>query len=1138
MKKTVLERIATVSRESLSGALSYTQAIRLNDGSETYTEWFTNMEQITYYKPFFRTQIGYEHTYFIIDIETEITQGKDNLENRIKLLFRYLDKWTKEHPDYKFFWKFSGGRGVHGIQKLDDRINPRQFYNVVINIFNEVDNTGNAVWSKQNVFWQREVTDTLNGEEFKFLVQIDTSLFKAKQMIRWVYSPYHKKGSYLFSIPITEWNAEKVVYHAQFGNLEVEEYTIPEFQFHEFIKKEKFDDTALLRQYYVKPKFAIPDIKDNFYDLTKEEQQRINEMEEKITDNKRYCPLLSQIFNKAKTQRGVFYERVLILRFFATIGYTPREIAHFIKFRINDDDDNAPHNAWKLEQQVSFWFGHEENPDILPNCNILQNSNSQFYVCKEPCGRTYPLEDVQKKSKGGESCGHTFDKYTSFETVSKHVKKILKEGKNTTIYKPTRAGVTTTLIMEITRAKKRGLFVSPTNAIARQTFTEAMEIANNEGVRIKGAVISANIYSCKKLTDQHKQLRSKLKRVQWKNMSYHSKPACIRKNNVCEYFDSHYKIPQLDEYGNPVPIVKSDDENCALATIVNHLETFDIVFITYQKLMVVLENESTEYQIIRELIDDFDIIVMDEISQFTNHKPLDVTINSLTHFLTDNDDYVEDINIFDMLKKERRRLLMFKGSRRIRYITESSKKIDEMVKLMDYFVTTFKDYKINDPLYTALSKIKRKRTDKSSNSITIVENNIPDELLGLLEFNNTYHKILEEFVKETNESLYSTERILSLLRNEFWIASHISTPFVPYSLSFISAPETRLFIEFIQEFASNEKQVIVTDATMPDVKMNEFFGVVFDDYNIGDPRNTNNLQLIIADNKNVSTVDIASKNSRGVRLRKRLLNHIKSVISAHCDNNKNCSECDECCVFVVSPNKSINRIIEGWKDGTNLPKQLNNSYFRSSSTIGVRCNQRVMITISTPYSPLGSHLWLAYYFHHLMSLFQDQSVPQVGALLRRTSARANFYQTVGRVKCPYAVDRSTVYTWGLNGNAIPSNLNSGKIDLVQWTNFTKGIPAPHTFLPIERSKTEFIWLTGYLWEKFAIIITPIQYNLLYKILTGKGRKVTLSSITNTIKSIPKQEFYEHAINMPQIVYDHFKIKVKKSYGNNIAFLKG
>ena len=65
-------------------------------------------------------------------------------------------------------------------------------------------------------------------------------------------------------------------------------------------------------------------------------------------------------------------------------------------------------------------------------------------------------------------------------------------------------------------------------------------------------------------------------------------------------------------------------------------------------------------------------------------------------------------------------------------------------------------------------------------------------------------------------------------------------------------------------------------------------------------------------------------------------------------------------VMIVLPNTDIYYwFIQRIRWGA-VPRGVEVTYYRSDKTLGVPCDRRVMICLSMPFTPNGSHLWLAH----------------------------------------------------------------------------------------------------------------------------------------------------------------------------------
>jgi len=1071
-----LQQINDVVLRLLDGAKAISMGRRKEEGGEEIYQWQDIFDRygINTNKPLFRTLEGHGHTDFVIDTDVEILTPyieEEYTVNQIRELklraaIHFWNEWDKEHPEYKWT-SYITGQGMYRVQRYHKEVDKADFIDILWGekgILEEciqqkkyarmgkihrcssrckgffMLNAKNSPLPK-NKRNKKGIGKIIELDNIKYLIIIDTSLYKrGRHVYRLPYTVYTKLSYETFyCVPVEydngEMNATRTILYSKYKYLKIKPLYYKEFQFEDIIKEVMHETAKIVvrRPYQGKghAEYEVMVPEPNTI-LTDEQKALLQEMTNLVnrTDPFDTPPCI----RNAWINRRDHWMRMILVRYLGAMryddfggkGYTPDECALFIRFVVNDEEDNTPQNKDKI-QLVAWTYGNPDQPDMPPHCDKMQDKKSEFYCCTPKdaakCRRSYcmfpkPKSVVTVEKEKFASSEHEFEVITSL--VSELVR---NPTTNFEAIKTTRAGFTTSLIRAATFHGKRMLVVTPTNRIAREVFVDAMRLIYDiYGESIEGAVLSANMKACLKLRFTLMDLEKKKKEnpnwgeegVQWKNMMFQSKPSCAvaqsgsSEYRYCEYYEEVFEYPHREgEY--PIPIIVSEHDHalyqigekvgkCAYRTIMERIMDYDIVFITYDKLTSLLSNVEKEAQeFVSVLYNSFDIVFMDEISKLVQASPLEITVYEQNEVGEKFFDYTYE------LSQDVARLIE-------KYNNQT---INKIVELADEFINKF------DPFIrrAALNGIFEKSTTyKIGNFLS------PSELSNYKENFFSYYAMISKYAKDFNIHLNSLERMLVLLQNESWWMQSTPTPDKPASVVFTTTPKidmTKQFVKMTVEHFKN--QIIVTDATMPLAKISDVFGVDFKRFVIGDPRKTCDNQLVICGVRNVSAKQL-NKHPNSQKHIEDLIKFVNMVCEAHGTEN----------VMLVLPNKRfIYRLIQTLKRQKHLPYNLEVTWYRSDKTVGVGSKKRIMIAACPPAPPKGSHLWLARYYHE-EELFQDLNAFELSDMLEKMNMHQTFYQTIGRVKDPSAKEQSLVYCWGISYNKV--------MEIIQ---MDEDVPIPH-----------------------------------------------------------------------------------------------
>jgi hypothetical protein len=1070
--------------------------------------WFSDITELSFSLPFHRTMLGADHSYFVLDMDPEIIthpshpdvqelKGNEPVlyrELTIRATMEFVERFTESLKPHEFFAKLSG-TGIHLIQRADERIDKRRFKTVIRDIckpcshhteedhicdstcdgwnFPKKWNKTRQIWVKNPHQWAKQYQAS-DGTVIS--IGIDLSIFSTRRhMIRWVYS-INRKIPQLpnYSIPIDYWDADWVLQHMTRRGLEKyppHHYDIPSFSFHEsLLPTEKLgevidDETTTL---YPKDRnlsytIVVPDVGE---ELTQAQLAKIRDMKLLlIGDIEETPPCIKEHYTRVMTMAGQHWPRVALVRYLSGKGYNPNDLAMFFRFHINDDDDNLPHNIDKLIPALKESYGSLDNPDMVPGCKKMREH--EFYgVIDDPflcdaCGRSYPLSKHKRLSSIEES------RDQGFNAIMTLCRNILLGGESSVVKKATRAGVTTSMIAMSKLVGRTMLVVTPTNKIGERTIPNALKIAKEAlGVDIRGAMFAANKKACLKLVlinrglaytkQQQPDWGDDSKKLAFDKLHYNNRPDCTD----CIFNEAHFET--LRHHKNnptsyPVPILHSEVDNwqpdqdekdvdgkCAYITIKKYLEEIDVMFTTYSKLSALMMNTTEDAQLISKAIfNHFDVILLDEVSYLTNQSPLNV---QLLRRRTDTAGFTTDI--FEDLDDE----ISMLGT------LLDTKTSGKAIKILESFKRSQMLIKTNPPM---------------EYETTIIENKIgtvlEEEQLDSLKTQFTaYHALLEQAAQNNNIHLEKTEDVLHLLNTERWIRVSLPTQFNDIDVSLICEPDVSYLRRFLRMFEKEVgKQILVTDATLPYVDISDFLGIDLVDSMVGDPRGTNDQQLVVADSRRLSVIGLFF-GEKAKQVQKDMIKFINSICDEHGEEN----------VIIIVPNIWTNsRLREYMYQGEIPPCDM--TWYRSDRTIGVECDKRVMICITAPHPPRGAHDWLAMWYHE-QGILRTEDVPLLGKHLSNNSTKAAFYQTVGRAKDPECKERSVVYLFGIPGIKSledSSNLNANDLML-----FDEEIPLPYiTPTSRETTRSELTPKLGMAWIKDRILLSEKEIRIFSKV---------------------------------------------------------
>jgi len=1181
--------------EFMRGANQYANA-RNSPSGEEHEAWITpdGFRGLKYYRPFFRTVEGSNHTMFVVDVDTKIPrylsrrlEENETRELRLRAVLGYFSEWFKTNKDYKFT-SYVSGKGLYLVQRIDKAIDKRNLsviaWSPPINeagkydsrledkglfkaCIKKLDNDRHKCDSKCDD-WFRSSSKELshfinfNGVEIELIVDLRMYLQAGPRLFRAPYSPYFKLHDPYYCAPL-EFNGDDIdinltIKKTKKRNLTVKPILIYPFQFEDRLDKEVSFEKKFYIDREISPargispidvaeykSIVIPEPED---ELTVEDKGKLERMGREFSEDMMNCPPCILRHHNAETDN--FWSRMVTTRYLGNKGYSVRDVALYNRFVLNDEEDNLPKNRNKLFYYLPQAFGQIDNPNRPPSCWKMQDEGSEFYAiepktCLE-CGRTYPLEnlrvrrreiekdklideakDIQtqpyfrkKKLLNGFWTNKRKDllkevmeeEKVGFERIKTLVGDVIDSKDNCELIKTTRCGVTTTLIHLAKEKKKKILVVAPTNKIGFKTFPEAMELGYRlYGLDTNGAILANNKRACLKLRIDARTMFQKKKDdpewgergVRYNDMAFHFKPPCVTNRNdqvdFCQFFTDTFPYPHRND-DIPYPVGDSEILNygtsyesceglCAYSTIMNNLLKYDVIFMTYDKLNAVLSQRTEEMRDLLNFIKNrVDILFFDEISFLAQKPKIDISLAK------------EDISgvTSEFVNEVRKDIGVLTGEYNYEFIGKIVGVVESFIGIVDDFIS---NWQLNGKLQQSFSL-------PLDNPLTHEERAVIHDYFG------AFHSILERHVKTENVYLENLEKILILLQEDRFYVSNYSTLDYKYVCSLTCSPIVNNIKAFAREFnVRDNKQVLVTDATMPFIKMSDLFGIRFKRVLIGDPRFTNKYQLIVADTKKVSVVTLMNK-ELGNKNYMKLYEHVNNVCKIHSPKD----------IMLVLPNSGLiySKVQNAQRKGM-IDKELEITYYRSDKTIGVATRRRVMIAVCTPLPPPNSHIWLASYYKD-MGLYEDTPLEELSAELEKMSAFQTFYQTIGRVKDPSNKVNSIVYLWGVKREDVDEILSP-----------EKDVPRPQIIsMPSHGDRDVYITITSLMWINFRMSVPEETFQLFSYIrkTTRIGKKHYLSKIFNDLKFTASQVRRIYTTNVE--ILSFLGIEVTKTYQNSYS----
>lgn len=659
-------------------------------------------------------------------------------------------------------------------------------------------------------------------------------------------------------------------------------------------------------------------------------------------------PCLTKCFDVSISQHGVYYLRANLVTAFANMGYSREEIAYLFREQINDEGDNA--NVGELEKQVDYWYRKKYHC----RCDYFQEVVSTKFCCDLPCGRRAPSQPEPEPH-------HIhLTRKLEFSPIYKKCEELIDSKLSPVVCpKTTRAGFTTALNIVAREKKKKILFLVPRTSISEQTFKDTICLASEKmGIIINGFVLSANQKAC---------LKRMKEAIQYEKD--HDKPLLMeipvpREDcTKCQYQGSVVSPPPL------TPLFESDptQDACMLETYRAQRAVFDSGFTTYAKIYAILNTTSEDAKDMLADLETFDIIVFDEITQFVETTSFQMSV--LRKYREHDGVRPPTYDYFAVLNHDLDLLMQTKG-------------MNETIEKIHFYVNVFMERYRDTSEY--------QHTDAEHKKIL---NPMVVERRNELRLNMiVYLNCLYNYCIETDNPVKSIYDALALMSEEFWYAQKLQTMECESEINFLVPPKNKMVVDWVNKLGA---QIIITDAVLPYQDLKEVFGPELKEMAIGDPQGTAETQLVITDSRNVAPTELFDDTPR-------LVEYLRAVVRLHGKEK----------FLIACPNHSTAKALLNMEEikSMEIPTE-NVTWYRSNMTIGVACNHRVMITLSTPYAPKEAFDWAAIDIKGTISESER---------FWKVNARNTFFQTIGRAKDPSAVTLSVVYSYGVKQAVVNS----------------------------------------------------------------------------------------------------------------------
>lgn len=1045
------------SKIILNNALQYANSHPDGKG-EGWGKWKDKREDVTFTKPIFRTVTGWDHTYFALDLDTypEVRLHKlltkiELREIRLRAVYQLMEEIIQLDDN---LFCYTSGKGGYMIRRVEPQLKKGYFLLYVQKMLeycsddkefldderkqpnpdyckaweDEEEYTICGKWHElsRKLFRWQTIETTLGTSKIQMAIDLNLITKEGKQVFRMPYSLYNKIAGYTFICAPVIWDEERIDVEESLKQTDplhtvVQDYAVPiEIIDVEHLKGVVVDPKALQRAQTrgLPAKFVKHDIPHPNVGLTVQQWGIVNKMEELLIGTpEKTPPCIKNAYRKSMPNDHM--SRVVFGRYLLHKGYNPAQIGTFIRFKVNDHEDNSPDNLHQLDRNLYHYITPTERNARKPaSCKIKQKKGSDFYSCTpedaKTCGRPYVLvssvntkaakamqKAIRKKRLIPDRLQEEVGIYGKFDDVIQPVIKMLDNNDATLVKKTTRAGLTTSLIVGCLLKKMRLLVLEPTNRIPEKTFPAAMDLAKDEyHAKGTGAVLANNPRGCLKLKIKANQLAVHKENnptwgddgLQWLKLPVLLKPRCEQptgEESECEFY--HNTFPTNGDLVNEsrVTSIEGDGEGlCARITVMRNLTNYNIIFATYAKMSATVASDTDQDLLAYSDLSDYDVILLDEISTLVDGQPSIIEIAGIK-----NDKIVS------------------KGWELIR----AQFAIIQSVRSQDYPTMEQMIETCLDAMVEAINNLKMDFIRNGKKTIRINNPLSTDERDQMIR----QYAIVQYAVEHSNRDLSLLANFILTLSDDEWYLTAITNLYNFTSIKLITKPEITLLRRFLTYMQRKGKKIMVTDASLPPMSMEVLLRIQnIKVETLGDPRDTNAMSLLIPDTKKINVTDLILKPRRGENRKPlnmdkmdKMIGFMLQVIEKHGASD----------VTIVLPNsgeiyhETIKRIKsvypERSKDGG-----VKLTYYRSDQTVGIHSERRTMIVACKPLPPEDSFDWLA--THYAARIGDEDNITGLSNMFREHSAKQSFYQTVGRAKDPAGAVPSVIYCYGIKINHV------------------------------------------------------------------------------------------------------------------------
>jgi hypothetical protein len=382
--------------------------------------WSQDKDLITFIRPCFRSVKGFDHTMFVLDIDTYPEEDLKNLatvfeirEISLRVVTTIMDIILAKDPNFLCY--LSGKKGGYMIRKVKPNVSPRRFMDVIMTLLPECpiehpkdENSYCENWhlSPKKYWCYRKVK--FMGDEFDMEVAIDLNMIlkEGRHVFRLPYSLYEIQGKTLVCPLVSFGKDGKIDFERTLDNSIIDKVTVVDFEIpimelKELKELKELNDThEFLTVRQVKssiPALVNYDIPLPKSTLSPRDLDMLEKIELMLTGPPETTPpCIHNAYVKHMPNRH--WNRVLIGRYLFNKNISIRDIGLFIRFRINDDEDNQPENVSKMNENLRYFIAPtDDNPRLPPKCSKIQDSSGDFFACYPEnsiaCKRPYVLQN-------------------------------------------------------------------------------------------------------------------------------------------------------------------------------------------------------------------------------------------------------------------------------------------------------------------------------------------------------------------------------------------------------------------------------------------------------------------------------------------------------------------------------------------------------------------------------------------------------------------------------------------------------------------------------------------------------------------------------------------------------------------------